>query len=54
MFYYVTSTAAKGNNVDLITINIAKAFYSISHKNLIHILFEYGIAGNRVNWRKLF
>ena len=43
-----------GNNVDLITIDLCKAFDSITHNKSIHKLSKYGISDNILNWISSF
>ena len=50
----ITQNIDNNNNVDLITIDLSKAYDFISHSKLIHKLYSYGIQGKLLNWIKEF
>ena len=49
-----TTSVDNGKSVDIIYLDFAKAFDSVSHNKLIHKLSSMGISGELLNWIKLF
>ena len=45
---------SKGNAVDIIYFDFAKAFDFVPHKRLLYKLNAYGITGNTFEWIKSF
>ena len=50
----ITSFCNDGFPVDLIYLDVSKAFDSVSHEKIIFKLKKYGIGGNLLNWIKNF
>ena len=50
----LTSSKAKGKQVDVILLDFAKAFDKVPHERLIHKLDYYGVRGNTLKWIRLF
>ena len=50
----LTSFYNEGFPVDLIYLDVSKAFDSVSHEKIIFKLMKYGIGGNLLNWIKNF
>ncbi len=51
---WVTEQADAGNAVDIIYLDIAKAFDSVSHLKLLARLRQYGVSGDLLAWIKAF
>ena len=49
-----TSCVDKGQSLDVIYFDFAKAFDSVPHKRLLSKVHSYGIRGNILNWIKQF
>ena len=50
----ITSNTAKGKHVDVILLDVAKAFDKVSHVRLLHKLDHYGVRGNLKRWIQSF
>lgn len=49
-----TSALDQGKVVDVVYIDVAKAFDTVSHPKLLHKLHTYGISGKLLGWLKAF
>ena len=50
VFDKIGSQLGRGKQVDVIYLDMSKAFDKVSHKHLLLCLGEYGFGGNILNW----
>ncbi|XP_047141054.1 uncharacterized protein LOC124816078 [Hydra vulgaris] len=51
---FITYSLSKGNAVDVVFMDFAKAFDVVPHRYLIHKLSNYGIIGHTLKWLESF
>ena len=54
LFNDITAYINSNNSVDMITVDVSKAFDTISHNKLLIKLYSYGICGKILGWIKNF
>ena len=54
MLNFLTESIENGTDADLVYLDFAKAFNSVSHNRLICKLHSYGISGNLLLWIRNF
>lgn len=47
---HIGSLLDRGNQIDVIYLDMSKAFDKVSHRQLINKLYQYGFRGNILNW----